>query len=119
VEYIRLTNTDLVSRASRLAAKPLGGTDWGRVDADEIAGAVRTAIDLGINLFDTADVYGLGRSEERLAKALGERRKEAVIASKFGIDWVAGPGPGRARTFRDASARRVRELSKPACAASN
>jgi aryl-alcohol dehydrogenase-like predicted oxidoreductase len=109
VEYIRLTNTDLVVSRIAFGCEPLGGMDWGRVDADEVAGAVRTAIDLGINFFDTADVYGLGRSEERLAKALGENRKEAVIASKFGIGWVADPGSGRARTFRNASARRVRE----------
>jgi aryl-alcohol dehydrogenase-like predicted oxidoreductase len=109
VEYVRLTNTDLVVSRIAFGCEPLGGVDWGRVEAEEVAGAVRTAIGLGINFFDTADIYGLGRSEERLAKTLGEGRKQAVIASKFGIGWVAGPGPGRARTFRDASARRVRE----------
>jgi aryl-alcohol dehydrogenase-like predicted oxidoreductase len=54
------------------------------------------AIASGINFFDTADIYGEGRSEEFLGRALGERRKQAVIATKFGIK--AGPFAGGAKS---------------------
>src|SRR6266508_5863945 len=67
----------------------LGCNNFGRRMADSaVEGVVRTALDLGINLFDTADVYGgsPGRSEELLGAALGSRRDEAVIATKLGAD---------------------------------
>ena len=54
-----------------LGCEPLGGTDWGHIDHDEVRSAVGRAFDLGIRVFDTADVYGLGRSEIELSKALG------------------------------------------------
>ncbi len=66
-------------------AEPLGGYEWGDVDQAEIESAVGVALDAGINLFDTADCYGDGESERRLSRALGSRRSEAVIASKFGV----------------------------------
>jgi aryl-alcohol dehydrogenase-like predicted oxidoreductase len=108
MEYAALGNSGL--RVSRVGfgCEPLGGTDWGAVDAREAEGAVRRALELGINLFDTADAYGLGRSEEALSAALGERRHDVVIVSKFGIAWEHQPG-GRARTWKDASPRRVAE----------
>jgi len=62
-------------------AQPLG---WGQVDDDESTRAVQQAFDLGIRLFDTADVYGTGHSERVLGRALSGRRDEAVIASKWG-----------------------------------
>ncbi|MGE0503340.1 MAG: aldo/keto reductase [Rhizobiaceae bacterium] len=90
---------------SRLAlgCEPLGGTDWGDVDLDNARLAVSTALDVGITVFDTADVYGLGRSEEELAAALGPRRHDAFIVTKFGVRWERDPSGGRARTFRDSS----------------
>src|SRR5205823_6631548 len=56
----------------------------GRLDAEATARVVHAALDAGINLFDTADVYGGTKSEEYLGQALGSRRGEAVIATKFG-----------------------------------
>jgi aryl-alcohol dehydrogenase-like predicted oxidoreductase len=71
----------------------LGTTGWGahrefgEVGAEGAARQVRTALDAGINLFDTAETYGAGRCEEILGAALGARRDEAVIATKtfFGV----------------------------------
>jgi aryl-alcohol dehydrogenase-like predicted oxidoreductase len=63
----------------------------GRIDLDGARKVVHKALDLGITLFDVADVYGglgggyLGASEECLGQILGERRKEIVLASKFGL----------------------------------
>jgi aryl-alcohol dehydrogenase-like predicted oxidoreductase len=60
---------------------PLG---WGEVDDGESARAVQSAFELGIRLFDTADVYGTGRSERVLGRALSGHRDEVIIASKWG-----------------------------------
>ncbi|MFF7276168.1 aldo/keto reductase [Streptomyces griseorubiginosus] len=61
--------------------QPLG---WGRVDDDESVRAVRRALDLGITFFDTADTYGAGHSERVLGRALGNRRDDVVLATKWG-----------------------------------
>jgi aryl-alcohol dehydrogenase-like predicted oxidoreductase len=88
--------------------EPLGGTDWGGVDVAEIGLAIDHALDLGIDFFDTADVYGLGLSEERLAEALGTRRHDVVIATKGGVSW-SRPGPQlRATVTYDSSPQYLR-----------
>ncbi|MCT9143144.1 aldo/keto reductase [Streptomyces violarus] len=62
--------------------QPLG---WGKVDDEESVRAVRHALDLGITFFDTADTYGAGHSERVLGRALGKRRADVVLATKWGI----------------------------------
>jgi aryl-alcohol dehydrogenase-like predicted oxidoreductase len=63
----------------------LGCNNLGRrIDAAQTERVVHAALDLGVTLFDTADVYGAGASEELLGKALANRRDEAIIATKFG-----------------------------------
>jgi aryl-alcohol dehydrogenase-like predicted oxidoreductase len=59
-----------------------GPSGWGEVDDDESVRTVRRALELGVDFFDTADVYGAGHSERVLAKALAGRRDEVVIATK-------------------------------------
>ena len=90
MEYITLKNSDL--RVSRLCMGgcPMGGYGWGEVQEHELIEAVHAALDRGVNFFDTADTYGLGQSERTLGKALGSRRDQAVIATKFGVR--TGPG---------------------------
>ncbi|MFD3650162.1 aldo/keto reductase [Streptomyces cyaneofuscatus] len=61
--------------------EPLG---WGAVDDDESVRAVRRAVDLGVTFFDTADAYGAGHSERLLGRALGKRRADVVVATKWG-----------------------------------
>jgi aryl-alcohol dehydrogenase-like predicted oxidoreductase len=56
---------------------------WGEVDDEESIRAIHTALDMGVNLFDTANVYGAGHSERVLARAFEGRRSEVVIATKF------------------------------------
>ena len=63
----------------------MGGYGWGNVQESELLDAISEALDKGVNFFDTADTYGLGQSERTLAKGLGERRKNVVIESKFGV----------------------------------
>jgi aryl-alcohol dehydrogenase-like predicted oxidoreductase len=109
VEYVKLGNTDLVVSQIGFGSEPLGGTDWGPVNQDMAIAAVSQALELGINFFDTADVYGLGRSEQLLSKALGPRRHDVIIATKFGVNWEGNSEGGRAKTFPDSRPRWVVE----------
>src|SRR5215207_1184401 len=61
----------------------IGGRDWGEVNDDESVRGIQRGFDLGVTLFDTADVYGYGRSERVLGRALEGKRQQAVIATKF------------------------------------
>lgn len=61
--------------------QPLG---WGKVDDEESVRAVRRALDLGVTFFDTADTYGAGHSERVLGRALGKRRADVAVATKWG-----------------------------------
>src|SRR5437763_434397 len=64
----------------------LGCNNFGpRLDADATKRVVDAAIDAGITLFDTAELYGDGLSEEYLGRALGDRRGDVLIATKFGF----------------------------------
>jgi aryl-alcohol dehydrogenase-like predicted oxidoreductase len=74
----------------------LGCNNFGRrIDDRQVDEVVHAALDAGVNLFDTADIYGepSGRSEELLASALGSRRDEAIIATKFGSTMEGLNGP--------------------------
>lgn len=86
MEYRRLGNTDLKLSVIGFGCWAMGG-GWGQTDDRESIAAVRRALDLGINFFDTADIYGFGHSEKVLSKALGPRRKDVIIATKVGLAW--------------------------------
>src|SRR4051794_33569399 len=68
-----------------------------RIDAARVQEVVDAAVDDGVTLFDTADIYRAGASEELLGKALGRRRDDVVIATKFGMDAQGATGPDWAR----------------------
>ncbi|MBK7824264.1 aldo/keto reductase [Nannocystis sp.] len=85
MKYRTLPNSDLQLSALGLGCWTLGGEGWGP-DPGEAAAAdtVAAAIELGINWFDTAPLYADGRADQRLARALGARRHDLVIATKVG-----------------------------------
>ena len=85
MEYITLQNTDLSVSRLCMGGCPMGQYGWGNVQESELIAAVHTALDQGVNFFDTADVYGLGTSECTLSKAISSRRQDAIIATKFGV----------------------------------
>lgn len=85
MEYITLAHSDLNVSRLCMGGCPLGEHGWGAVDHAALVQAVHSAVDNGITMFDTADVYGLGSSERTLGQVLGEYRKDVVIASKFGV----------------------------------
>jgi aryl-alcohol dehydrogenase-like predicted oxidoreductase len=75
----------------------------GRIDQTATTAVVDAAIDEGINLFDTADIYGGTRSEEMLGKALGARRDQVVVATKFGMgDGTKLPAGASAKSVAEA-----------------
>jgi len=85
----------------------IGGWMWGGSDEAESIATIRAALEHGINIVDTAPVYGFGRSEEIVGKAIAESRlrSNVVIATKTGLQWEGG------RVARNASrARIVREV---------
>src|ERR1700693_803130 len=88
MEYRNLGNSGL-----KVSAIGLGCNNFGmKCDVEQTRGVVHKALDEGITLFDTADIYGnRGGSEELLGKALGDRRREIVVASKFGMSMGEGP----------------------------
>ncbi len=85
MEYVTLKNSNIKVSRLCMGGCPMGQYGWGEVQEQELIDAVNVAVDNGVTMFDTADTYGLGKAEETLSKALGERRKEVVIASKFGV----------------------------------
>lgn len=87
MEQRRFGNSDLVASAVGFGTWEMSTTMYGHIDVDEAAQAVNMAIDRGITLFDTAEVYGPYHSEELLAKALGNRRNEVVLVTKVGFEY--------------------------------
>jgi len=87
MRYRKLGSSDMEVSVVSFGCWAMGGLGWGEVDDRESIAAVHRAIDLGINLFDTADVYGRGHSEEVLGRALEGRRKEVFVATKVGNRW--------------------------------
>lgn len=85
MEYIYLKNSDLKVSRLCMGGCPMGGYGWGETQEQELIDAVHTALDNGINFFDTADTYGLGQSEITLGKALEGHRGNVIVASKFGV----------------------------------
>ena len=103
MEFIEIPQTSIrVSRVA-LGTWAMGGWMWGGSDEKDAIRTIHAALDSGINLIDTAPVYGFGRSEEIVGKALaiGGRRKDTVIATKVGLDWADG------KPFRNASRARI------------
>ena len=93
----------------------IGGWMWGGTDEAESVATIRTAFEHGINLVDTAPVYGFGRSEEIVGKAIteGRLRSEVLIATKVGLQWESGKvsrNASRARIMQEVeeSLRRLR-----------
>lgn len=91
MHYRKFGNTDMLVSEIGFGAWAIGGgamigstaIGWGEADNDTSVKAIDAAIDAGINFFDTADIYGLGHSEELLGKTIG-RKNEIIIATKVG-----------------------------------
>jgi aryl-alcohol dehydrogenase-like predicted oxidoreductase len=91
-EYIKIAETKLVSSRIALGTWAMGGWMWGGTDEKESIRTIHAALDRGINLIDTAPIYGYGRSEEIVGEAIRQhgRREGIILATKVGIDWTTG-----------------------------
>lgn len=103
LEYINIKGTTLKSSRVGLGTWAIGGWMWGGTDEKESIRTIHTALDLGINLIDTAPIYGQGRSEEIVGEAVRQygQRANVIVATKVGIDWTAG------RVERNSSRERI------------
>ena len=108
METFRIPGTNLNPSRIGLGTWAIGGWMWGGTDEAESIRTIHAALDRGITLIDTAPVYGFGRSEEIVGKALAEggRRARAVIATKVGLEWHDE------QSFRNASRARIRRRSR-------
>ncbi|MDR0361699.1 MAG: aldo/keto reductase [Planctomycetota bacterium] len=89
----KLGSSGIDASVIAFGAWAIGGWMWGGADEKEAIDAIHAALDNGINLIDTAPIYGFGRSEEIVGKALkGGWRKKAVVASKCGLVWEGTEG---------------------------
>lgn len=96
-----------VSRVG-LGTWAIGGLEWGGTDERRSIRTIHSALERGINLIDTAPVYGHGISEEIVGQAVAEygRRGEIILATKAGLDWS---GDGGAGVVRNATPERLRQ----------
>src|ERR1700690_501711 len=106
-ELTDIPGTSLKVSPVAIGTWAIGGWMWGGTDEAESVSTIRAALEHGINIIDTAPVYGFGRSEEIVGKAIaeGRLRSDVLIASKAGLQWDG------ANVSRDASrARIMREI---------
>jgi aryl-alcohol dehydrogenase-like predicted oxidoreductase len=85
----------------KVSAVGLGCNNFGRRvhDTATVRAVVHRALDLGVTLFDTADAYGYGKSEEFLGEVLGARRKDIVLATKFGLPMPSAGAGGASQKY--------------------
>jgi aryl-alcohol dehydrogenase-like predicted oxidoreductase len=107
MEYRQLGRSGLTVSAIGIGCNAFGA----RIDAGRTQQVVDAALEHGVTFFDTADTYGLGQSEKLLGKALGSRRADVVVATKFGMDMDGRNGP-------DWGARASRRYARKAVEAS-
>jgi aryl-alcohol dehydrogenase-like predicted oxidoreductase len=103
MEFSVIPGTPLKVSRVAIGTWAIGGWMWGGTDEAESVATIRSALDHGINVIDTAPAYGFGRSEEIVGKAVaeGRLRSHVVIATKVGLEWRDG------QVFRNASRERI------------
>ncbi len=105
METISIRGTTMAASRIGLGTWSIGGWMWGGSDEREAIRTIHAALDRGINLIDTAPIYGFGRAEEIVGKALFEsgRRARALIATKVGLEWRDD------QVWRNSSPARIRK----------
>jgi aryl-alcohol dehydrogenase-like predicted oxidoreductase len=103
MEFADVAGTSLKVSRVAIGTWAIGGWMWGGTDENESVSTIRAALEHGINVIDTAPVYGFGRSEEIVGKAIaeGNLRSRVALATKVGLDWRDG------EVFRNASRERI------------
>src|ERR1700676_790631 len=103
MELADIPGTSLKVSRVAIGTWAIGGGRWGGTDEAQSVSTIRAALEHGINIIDTAPVYGFGRSEEIVGKAIAEAnlRSRVLIATKGGLEWQDG------KVFRNASRARI------------
>jgi aryl-alcohol dehydrogenase-like predicted oxidoreductase len=103
MELTDIPGTSLKVSPVAIGTWAIGGWMWGGTDEAESISTIRAALEHGINVIDTAPVYGFGRSEEIVGKAIAEAglRSRVLVATKGGLEWQGG------KVFRNASRARI------------
>ena len=100
-EFVDIPKTQLKVSRVALGTWAMSGWMWGGTDQRESVATIHAALHQGINLIDTAPVYGFGMSEEIVGAALDGMRSQAVIATKTGLEWRDG------KVYRNATRARI------------
>jgi aryl-alcohol dehydrogenase-like predicted oxidoreductase len=100
-EFVQIPKTQLQVSRVALGTWAMGGWMWGGTDQREAIATIHAALNQGINLIDTAPVYGFGASEEVVGAALDGVRSQTVIATKTGLEWRDG------KIYRNATRARI------------
>ncbi|WP_173916670.1 aldo/keto reductase [Halobacillus sp. Marseille-Q1614] len=89
MEKVKISSTGLNASRIGLGTWAIGGWKWGGTDEKQSLKTIHAAIDQGINFIDTAPVYGFGRSEEIVGKAVEQsgKREDLILATKSALDW--------------------------------
>ena len=105
MEFIQIKGTDLKVSRLALGTWAIGGWMWGGTDEAESIKTIHAALDQGVNLIDTAPVYGFGRSEQIVGRALAQRkcRDQVILSTKTGLNWKNG------KVFRDCSPEYIKK----------
>src|ERR1700761_5587098 len=104
-ESASIPGTPLNPSRIALGTWAIGGWMWGGTDDAQAIATIKSAVDRGITLIDTAPAYGFGHAEELVGQALAEAgaRNKVCIATKVGLNWADG------KVFRDASRARIQK----------
>jgi len=98
MEFGRIGGTDCIVSRLGFGCGAASNYDYGLLDEAAWIDGVGAALDAGVNFFDVADVYGFGHAENLLSRALGDARREVIVATKGGLRW-----DDNGRVTRDAS----------------
>jgi aryl-alcohol dehydrogenase-like predicted oxidoreductase len=103
MEVTDIPGTSLKVSRIAIGTWAIGGWMWGGTDEAESVSTIHAALDHGVNVIDTAPVYGFGRSEEIVGNAIakGHQRSRVIISTKVGLEWRNG------KVFRNASRERI------------
>ena len=103
MEYAKVNGLNREVSRIGLGTWAIGGLMWGGTDEREALETIRTALDHGITLIDTAPAYGLGRAEDLVGRAVAQsgKREQVIIATKVGLEWRG------AQLFRNSSRARI------------
>jgi aryl-alcohol dehydrogenase-like predicted oxidoreductase len=92
MQYRELGSSGIKASVVGLGTFAIGGWFWGGTDEKKSIQAIHASLDMGVNLIDTAPIYGFGRAEEIVGKALKGKRDKALIATKCGLRWDTDKG---------------------------